>query len=296
MRNFSKSTRLRLGLALLAMVCHCLFGHSKLIAQVPSDVQAESQPSIPDQPKPSGEAGTPSELVELLHDYDQAVEKAEQLDRPLLVILGAEWCGPCKVLEKELQQPVAEDIFRKWIVVKVDIDEEPGLAREWEVGAVPAFRILGVDQGVLASNEGFGGLKKLQLWLEEEFDSSNPRTQRMIQEDRPLDAELTRDLINLLKDKKVSNRKLAIDRLSKNRNLAVADVVRVLGQGNLSQKICALEMLTKWEAPTAGIDPWEPDTITENKMKLLDEWLKPASEKTTPDLQGSETNNEQRPD
>ena len=80
-----------------------------------------------------------SESVPLLHDYDEAIEQAAKRDRPILVILGAEWCGPCKQLEKDMALPIAASIFKQWIAVKVDIDEEPALAKEWQVNAVPAF-------------------------------------------------------------------------------------------------------------------------------------------------------------
>ncbi len=213
-------------------------------------------------------------VVPLLHDYDQAIEKAEKLDRPILVILGAEWCGPCKQLERELQQPIAEAIFQTWVVVKVDIDEEVALAKEWQVRAVPAFRILGVDQEVAASNEGFGGLKKLQTWLTENFDSANPKTQRLLRDDKPVDSKVVVELIAMLRDRRPANRKLIADRLAKNKDLSARPLVDVLSAGNLSQKISALEILEKWSAPISGMDPWEPDTISAERLAILGDWIR----------------------
>ncbi len=212
-------------------------------------------------------------VVPLLHDYDDAIEKAEKLDRPILVVLGAEWCGPCKQLEKELQQPIAEPIFQRWVVVKVDIDKEVALAKEWQVGAIPAFRILGIDQKVAASNEGFGGLKKLQAWLAENFDSANPKTQRLLRDDKPIDSTVIVELIAMLRDRRPANRKLIADRLAKNKGLSARPLMDVLSAGNLSQKIAALEILEKWSAPIAGIDPWEPDSISAERLAILGDWL-----------------------
>lgn len=212
-------------------------------------------------------------VVPLLHDYDEAIEKAEKLDRPILVVLGAEWCGPCKQLEKELQQPIAEPIFQRWVVVKVDIDEEVALAKEWQVGAIPAFRILGIDQEVAASNEGFGGLKKLQAWLAENFDSANPKTQRLLREDKPIDSKVVVELIAMLRDRRPANRKLIADRLAKNKGLSARPLMDVLSEGNLSQKIAALEILEKWSAPISGMDPWEPDTISAERLTILGDWI-----------------------
>ena len=212
-------------------------------------------------------------VVPLLHDYDEAIEKAEKLDRPILVVLGAEWCGPCKQLEKELQQPIAEPIFQRWVVVKVDIDKEVALAKEWQVGAIPAFRILGIDQEVAASNEGFGGLKKLQAWLAENFDSANPKTQRLLRDDKPIDSKVVVELIAMLRDRRPANRKLIADRLAKNKGLSARPLMDVLSEGNLSQKIAALEILEKWSAPISGMDPWEPDTISAERLTILGDWI-----------------------
>lgn len=213
-------------------------------------------------------------VIPLLHDYDEAIEKAEKLDRPILVVLGAEWCGPCKQLEKELQQPIAESIFQRWVVVKVDIDQEVGLAKEWQVGAIPAFRILGVDQEVAASNEGFGGLKKLQAWLAENFDSANPKTQRLLRDDKPIEPKIIVELIAMLRDRRPANRKLIADRLAKNKDLSARPLVELLSQGNLSQKIAALEILEKWTAPITGIDPWDPDTMSAERLSILGDWIR----------------------
>ena len=215
-----------------------------------------------------------SESVPLLHDYDEAIEQAKKTDRPILVILGAEWCGPCKQLEKDMALPIAASIFKQWIAVEVDIDEEPALAKEWQVNAVPAFRILGVDQEVSASNEGYGGLKKLQTWLSENFEAANPQTQRLLRDDKPVDAKIISELIAMLRDRRPANRKLTSTKLARNQDVAAGPVLAVLASGNLSQKIGALEILEKWSAPIAGIDPWEPDTMSAERLAELNDWLR----------------------
>ena len=236
-------------------------------------LSAQTLAQVPDRVEQAESLAKKPELVPLLHDYDEAVATAEKQERPLLVVLGAEWCGPCKQLEKELDKPSSEDLFRKWIVVKIDIDEEVALAKEWQVNSVPAFRILGIDQEVCASNEGFGGLKKLQTWLEENFEAANLATQRILREDTPVDPNRVVELIHMLRDKRPNSRKLVVERLSKNKALSAKPVIETLSEGNLSQKLAALEILEKWSAPVAGLDPWEPDTISTERMDLLGHWL-----------------------
>jgi thioredoxin-like negative regulator of GroEL len=212
-------------------------------------------------------------VIPMQHDYDEAVVIGEKLGRPILVVLGAEWCGPCKQLEKELELPNAAPIFQKWIVVKVDIDKEVGLSKEWKVNAVPAFRILGFEQEVAASNEGFAGLKKLQIWLDEHFESANPQTLSLLRSVNPVDSKAVLGLISLLRDKRPATRKMTSELLAKNKSQSAGPLVGALSTGNLSQKIGSLEILEKWSAPIAGIDPWEPDTISAEKLAELGVWL-----------------------
>ena len=59
-----------------------------------------------------------------------------QSDKPVLVDFFATWCGPCKMLS-----PILEDMSKSsdYTIVKVDIDENPYLVREWEVASVPTL-------------------------------------------------------------------------------------------------------------------------------------------------------------
>ena len=62
-----------------------------------------------------------------------------QSDKPVLVDFFATWCGPCKMLS-----PILEDMSKSsdYTIVKVDIDENPYLVREWEVASVPTLFIV----------------------------------------------------------------------------------------------------------------------------------------------------------
>jgi len=55
----------------------------------------------------------------------------------VLVDFYAEWCGPCKMMG-----PVLEEISSKksdLVIVKVNVDEHPDLAREYGVMSIPSL-------------------------------------------------------------------------------------------------------------------------------------------------------------
>ena len=63
-----------------------------------------------------------------------------QSDQPVLVDFFATWCGPCKSMEP-IVKDVAKAVAGKARIVKVDIDKQTQLARQYNVQAVPTFMI-----------------------------------------------------------------------------------------------------------------------------------------------------------
>ena len=67
--------------------------------------------------------------------FDEEVLASE---KPVIVDFWAEWCGPCHMVSPVLDQIAAErsDELR---LVKVNIDEEPGLAGRYGVMSIPTI-------------------------------------------------------------------------------------------------------------------------------------------------------------
>lgn len=67
---------------------------------------------------------------------DNNFAEIKQTNLPILLDLGATWCGPCKALAPIVEE-VAADFEGKAVIGKADVDECPELADMFRVRSVP---------------------------------------------------------------------------------------------------------------------------------------------------------------
>jgi thioredoxin 1 len=93
--------------------------------------------------------------------FDQEVLKSSE---PVLVDFFAEWCGPCKAMAPALEQ-LASELKGKVKVVKVDVDQSPGITTKYAIRAIPTLMMF---KGGEVAAQHVGALvqkKKLEDWI-----------------------------------------------------------------------------------------------------------------------------------
>ncbi|MFF0541435.1 thioredoxin [Nocardia thailandica] len=61
-------------------------------------------------------------------------------EKPVLVDFWADWCGPCKMVAPVLEE-IAGTHADKLTVAKVDVDANPGTARDYEILSLPTMML-----------------------------------------------------------------------------------------------------------------------------------------------------------
>lgn len=226
-------------------------------------------PGADDQPAPHIESKA---LRPWLSDTKRGISEAMRFKRPILVRLGAAWCGPCHALAAELEKPESQQALERWTVVSIDIDKSPHEARAHRVGSIPALRVLTPSGRQVAASEGMLSAADLIAWLDANFDVDNPESLADLQSDQaPQEGEIPA-LLRHFQNRDPAIREAAVHRLLPHRQMAAALTVRALSEGNLQTRLTALELLKEWKAPVAHLDPWQPDTLAAARLKDLETW------------------------
>jgi thioredoxin-like negative regulator of GroEL len=106
------------------------------------------------------------EIIPWRSDFLAARQEAQTKQRPVLLYFSATWCGPCQNLRHTTwADPKVDQALRNVVPVKLDFDQQPELAREYHVEALPTFKLLANDGTPIKSHEGAMQSDEFLSWL-----------------------------------------------------------------------------------------------------------------------------------
>ena len=90
-------------------------------------------------------------------------EAIKNQNKPVLLDFYADWCGPCRMISP-LVEELAEE-RRDIVVGKVNVDENPELARAFRVSNIPALVVLKNGE-VVNQSAGYRPKEKIEALID----------------------------------------------------------------------------------------------------------------------------------
>jgi outer membrane lipoprotein-sorting protein len=91
-------------------------------------------------------------------DLSQAEEAAQKNNKHIFVDFMASWCGPCKMLDREV---FTTDRFKQtsksFVFLRVDVDQQPTVSKNYGIEAMPTQMVLDENGKILGKTVGYGG-------------------------------------------------------------------------------------------------------------------------------------------
>lgn len=98
---------------------------------------------------------------------DEALAQARAVHKLLVLDFSAEWCAPCKRMEKTtFVDARVTALLQRCVLLRIDTDAQPELAQKLGVVGLPDIRLVTPDSSIVRQLRGFLDAKALAAELE----------------------------------------------------------------------------------------------------------------------------------
>ena len=108
------------------------------------------------QPIGGGPRATSGQQIQWVTSLSEGLEKARRTGNPVMIDFYADWCGPCKMLDNQTYADTrVATAATNWVSVKIDVDAQQDLARQYQVSSIPTIVFLSPEGRELSRFSGF---------------------------------------------------------------------------------------------------------------------------------------------
>lgn len=257
-------------------------------AEAAIEGNAEENPSVESGPSENGADGAKDESADVpaatspplpwSTSLPKAFEQARQRRRPVFLRFEGDDCPACIRFSQTLDEPTVREELERWTLVSLDVEEAAIEADRLAVSAIPASRLLSPTGKLIASREGAMGAEEFVAWLRAHHDQLIEGVPAGLSGTSPPGEAALKELIEAFDQRDATIREAALRRLTPHRQASAAAVVTAFETGSLSVRLTGLELLKRWGAPVDGLDPWQPETLTNDRFGVLRSWVETTAD------------------
>ncbi len=252
-------------------------GHSRSFADEPIRLKKKTDLSpSPSESAPADELAKHEEQKDALpwlDDLEKGYADALAKKQPVLVVIGTEFCPWCRRLEQEFDKTELQTELKQWVRVELDASRTPQQTAKLTADAFPAIRVLTARGQLIATRDGFVEAGELLTWLRQQREAVESRFGDALMATGEPDVLTVVRIVRQFGHRQPVVREAAVTRLLNHPKIAAGAVIKTLREGKLAERLTALELLSAWEAPIDGLDPWQPKTISAPRLTGLQKWL-----------------------
>lgn len=129
---------------------------------------------------------------------DAAKKQVEGSDKMVLIKFTAEWCGPCKAMDKTTwrDDKVVAWVKSKGVAIEIDVDKEPKIAEQFNISAMPTMVML-KGGGEIARTIGYMDAKRTLNWMDKAISGKADEIARVdrVSKDMQAQLQIARELV-----------------------------------------------------------------------------------------------------